>query len=234
MTFTTLRRYSRTEQIVEEIRKAIDDGTFKTGDRLPPERELANAFGVSRTSIREAVKILGTYGLIRSVQGDGLYVTDQFSENVLGFLGHDRFVTGDNYRSLHQARLIMETGCLMASLDGIGADDIDRLERIVENQANEDCVENLHRLDAEFHITLIKTSQNPIMVSLYEMIHKIMVNGAQEGVSLFPAAKRKVVAEHKKIVSAIKSGSRTRCYNSVAEHLNTAVEMFAKIFERNA
>lgn len=228
--FERLKKHSRTEQIVDEIRTAIVDGKFKTGDKLPPERELATMFGVSRTSIREAVKILATYGQIKSVQGGGLYVADQFTENVFDFLGHGSYITVDNYRPLYQARVVMETGSIMAALGNITEEDILRLEGYVRKTEAETDIVQLQRLDADFHISLIQASRNPILTSLYRMIHKIMANGILQGVSVYPTAKKMVIGDHKKIITALRSRSKTRCYNAIAGHLNASMLLFTELF----
>lgn len=230
--FERLEKLSRTERIVAEIRSAIADGKFKTGDKLPPERELALMFGVSRTSVREAVKVLATYGQITSVQGGGLYVADQFTENVFDFLGHGSHLTADNYRPLYQARLVMETGSIMAALGDLTESDIARLEEYVAGTEAETDILKLQLLDADFHIGLIQASRNPILTSLYSMIHKIMANGIQKGVSVYPAAKKMVAADHKKIITALRSRSKTRCYNTVAAHLNASMLLFAELLDK--
>lgn len=228
--FDSLQKLSRTGQIVDAVRAAIGDGRFRTGDKLPPERELAAMFGVSRTSIREAVKILATYGQIKSIQGDGLYVVDRFTENVFDFLGHGSYITVANYRPLYQARLVMETGSIMAAVDAITDDDIARLEQCVRNTEAETDIMSLQRHDANFHISLIQASHNPILTNLYGMIHKIMTNGIQKGISVYPAAKKMVVSDHRKIITAVRSRSKTRCYNAIARHLDASMRLFAGLF----
>lgn len=230
--FKPLNRHSRTDQIVEEIKAAVLSGRIKTGDKLPPERELATIFGVSRTSVRESVKILNTYGLIKSVQGDGIYVTDQFSENVLDFLGHGSCLTAENYTLLYQARLVMETGSLMAALDTIEESDIQKLEAIIRELVVETDIEKLGVLDANFHITLIEVSRNPILSSLYRILYKVLTNGAKAGVSLYPGAKKMVVTGHTRIVAAIKAKSKTRCYHAIVDHLDASMKLFEEYFER--
>jgi GntR family transcriptional repressor for pyruvate dehydrogenase complex len=64
------------QQIVEQIDRMIRDGQLKPGDQLPPERELAQRFGVSRTAVREAVKALAEKGLVESQHGRGTFVLD--------------------------------------------------------------------------------------------------------------------------------------------------------------
>jgi GntR family transcriptional repressor for pyruvate dehydrogenase complex len=72
--FRPLRRRRVHEDVAEQLRDAILDGRFKPGDKLPPERELAGEFGINRTSLREAIKLLEGLGLVTVRQGDGATV----------------------------------------------------------------------------------------------------------------------------------------------------------------
>src|SRR6266481_2096834 len=64
------------EQIVQQVEESIHKGALKAGDQLPPERELAEQFGVSRTAVREAVKTLREKGLVEAYPGRGTFITD--------------------------------------------------------------------------------------------------------------------------------------------------------------
>src|SRR4051812_9357122 len=92
------------QQIVEQIERSIRDGQLRAGDQLPPERELAQRFGVSRTAVREAVKALGEKGLIQSQHGRGTFVTDGSEHAIRNSL--DRIVTVGGARPDGTAHLI--------------------------------------------------------------------------------------------------------------------------------
>src|ERR1700724_1451382 len=88
------------EQIVQQVEESIHKGAIKPGDQLPPERELAQQFGVSRTAVREAVKALHEQGLVEAYPGRGTFVTDGTSQAIRQSL--DRVVKigqpdGSNY-----------------------------------------------------------------------------------------------------------------------------------------
>ena len=75
--------HSRAQRIVAQLRRLMVEGKLKPGDRLPPERELARQLNVSRTSLREAVKILSAMGLLSIQQGRGVFVTEANMEALL-------------------------------------------------------------------------------------------------------------------------------------------------------
>src|SRR5215831_2000709 len=70
------------EQIVQQVEESIHKGALKPGDQLPPERELAEQFGVSRTAVREAVKALREKGLVEAYPGRGTFITDGTSYSI--------------------------------------------------------------------------------------------------------------------------------------------------------
>src|SRR6202011_851137 len=70
------------EQIVQQVEESIHKGAMKPGDQLPPERELAQQFGVSRTAVREAVKALHEKGLVEALPGRGTFVTNGDSNSM--------------------------------------------------------------------------------------------------------------------------------------------------------
>src|ERR1035437_1829315 len=93
-TIATSRLY---EQIVEQIEKSIVGGEIKPGEQLPPERELAQRFGVSRTAVREAVKALSEKGLVEALPGRGTFVTNSRSQTIRQSL--DRMIRISQLRS---------------------------------------------------------------------------------------------------------------------------------------
>src|SRR6266516_6435732 len=76
---TTIKRTQRSEEVRLQIERAIRSGDFAPGDRLPSERELVETFGVSRVSVREAIRSLEALGFVRVYQGRGAFVTDRRS-----------------------------------------------------------------------------------------------------------------------------------------------------------
>src|SRR6266481_530974 len=83
------------EQIVQQVEESIHKGALKAGDQLPPERELAEQFGVSRTAVREAVKTLREKGLVEAYPGRGTFITDGSSNTIRQSL-HRMMGSGDS------------------------------------------------------------------------------------------------------------------------------------------
>ncbi len=115
--FRPARRRRIHEDVAEQLRDAILDGRFRAGDKLPPERELASEFGVNRTSVREAIKVLEGLGLVSVRQGDGATVRgliDASFEVVAPMIFHGGRIDADMLVEL--AEVMMPLLCEMARL----------------------------------------------------------------------------------------------------------------------
>src|ERR1700682_5079808 len=96
------------EQIVEQVEAYIHKGQLKSGDQLPPERELAEQFGVSRTAVREAVKTLREKGLVEAYPGRGTFITDGTSNTIRQSLHRMMRSGNEGFASLAEVREILE------------------------------------------------------------------------------------------------------------------------------
>src|SRR6202790_3776293 len=97
------------EQIVQQVEESIHKGAIKPGDQLPPERELAQQFGVSRTAVREAVKALHEKGLVEAYSGRGTFITDGTTEAVRQSINlMMRFDQTEGSENLAEVRQILE------------------------------------------------------------------------------------------------------------------------------
>ncbi len=128
-------RVSTTRQVVDTIVSGIRKGTFQPGLRLPSQREMSRLFGVSRTAVREAIKILEGRGIVASRRGSGIFIRK----------GPDGLCVGDNVRS--GRALVMSTEEVMSFARQIW---YASLEQAVQ-QATDEEIAQLHALSREFH-----------------------------------------------------------------------------------
>ncbi|MDR1626807.1 MAG: FadR family transcriptional regulator [Spirochaetia bacterium] len=231
--FDEIQPQSRSRQIVEKIRGAIEGGTLRQGDKLPPERDLCVQLGVSRTSLREAMRILEAYGVVEPTRGGGTYVTDKFSENVFEFLGFGKKLSRQNFKYLLNARKILEVGAVEQALgpDGAaqtgGGPDPRSLESLVDEQTKEEDFARLGALDARFHEQLVAMSRNPILAAFYRMIHAILLQGTTQVIA-YPPSRRIVLHDHRKIARAFVGRDRKACVRAVCDHLKKTETLIEK------
>jgi GntR family transcriptional repressor for pyruvate dehydrogenase complex len=227
--FDEVKNLSRSRQIVDKFRKAIADGTLKIGDKLPPERQLCLELGVSRTSLREAIRILDAYGVLEATQGNGTYVTDKFTENVFEFLGFGNILNKENLKHLLQTRLALETGAVEHAIEAADEAALTRIESLVEELEKETNVERLGYVDAQFHEAIVELSGNLILTAIYRMIFKMLIQGTSKVIT-YPTAREIAVRDHKRILEALKKRNKKACKSLVKSHLENTEKLIETYF----
>jgi GntR family transcriptional repressor for pyruvate dehydrogenase complex len=160
------------EHIVRQIEDSITRGVLKAGDQLPAERELAQQFGVSRTAVREAVRVLSEKGLVEAYSGRGTFVTNGTSQVIRQSLDlMIKIGQPDGSTRLAEVREILEPG--IAALAAVRADpsDIDALREAVEvmDRSRHDADAFIEG-DLDFHLALAEAAGNPMILSLIDSI----------------------------------------------------------------
>jgi GntR family transcriptional regulator, transcriptional repressor for pyruvate dehydrogenase complex len=167
------------EDIAGQIRGELSHGRLKAGDRLPPERELAVRFGVSRNTLREALRSLEIAGLISLRKGaaGGAFVNDTNGETIVTSI-QDMFSLGAvTAEQITQARISIESAIIRAACKAHTAGDVKRLRENLELAAEATrrndffARANLH---LEFHMILARATRNPILIVVMEALIGIM------------------------------------------------------------
>src|SRR5216684_6927099 len=125
------------EEIVRQIRTLISEGKLKSGDRLPPERDLAERFRVSRASVREALRSLQSRGLIEIRAGEGAFVRDVSVEALIEPLALVILPHREAVGELFEARRILEPAIAALAARRATREEVGEMERILEEQARE-------------------------------------------------------------------------------------------------
>src|SRR5438309_7422336 len=156
-----------TEHAIDKIRERIVSGAWGAGDRLPKESELAAQLGLSRNSLREAVRALSQLRVLEVRQGDGTYVSSLEPGLLLestGFISH--LLLGETAVALYEVRRILEAAAAAlaaARIDEKGKGDLElSLEQMRQAQGGEELVE----ADVAFHAVIARATGNPVLTSL--------------------------------------------------------------------
>lgn len=213
------------EAIVVQLKDAISRGHLQPGDRLPPERELADRFQASRASVREALRVLETLGIVAMRRGaDNGTVLRQEPDNVfttvLDLLVALRHVP---ISDVVEFRVMLETGAARrlaeAPAEGALATLADLLDQMARPDVSQD---DFHRLDATFHVTLVRSVGNTL-VNLVETAVDGTLRTLIAGVALvatnWPAVRRRIEAEHRGIYAALAAGSADQAAGLVTAHV---------------
>jgi GntR family transcriptional repressor for pyruvate dehydrogenase complex len=228
--FRSVKRQRVSDEIVGQVRALISEGVLKPGDRLPPERELIREFGVSRPSLREALKSLVAQGFLEVKQGDRTFVKSITSEKFQDPLSLLLKADTQKIFDLIEVRKAMEAwGAFHAAQRG-SEEDIKRLEEIIgEMKEALDEGKSWEKQDADFHLAMAQATHNTIqthiMFTIYDLLRESVARVFRD-----QGKAKKLFNQHYRIFSAIKTRAPDKARERVLEHLNY-VESEVKAWE---
>jgi GntR family transcriptional repressor for pyruvate dehydrogenase complex len=208
------------EQIVQQVEDSIHKGALKPGDQLPPERELAQQFGVSRTAVREAVKALHEKGLVEAYPGRGTFITDGTSYSMRQSL--DRMVKvgqAEGSAFLAEVRAILEPEIAALAATRADAEDVSSMREqvAVMDGACKD-PDAFIEADLDFHLALAEAAANPIILSLIDSIVGLL-REQRMGIFQVEGGPERGQHHHKKILKAIELRDPTGAREAMKAHL---------------
>lgn len=173
---TKKRRLTATMEILAEIKNRILKGKLKPGDKLPTEQELVDEFVVSRTVIREAIKMLEAVGLVKIIRGSGTYITLNPTSSFIQTLTLAILYKHSNKEQIYELRKFIEIGALESVIEKYEKKDIYEMEKSIENMKSlvgiddSDFVNHVDaaRFDLMFHRAYIEATHNPLLISLVD------------------------------------------------------------------
>ncbi len=163
------------EQIVEQIQRRIMDGDLKPGDQLPSERELGKQFGVSRTSIREAIRVLTLMGLVEVNHGRGTFITEQ-TPNAIRYTIDTmiNIARKEGSGNLIELREILEPEIAALAAVRSGEEHLQAIREAVETMeaAMKDPLryDEYIEADLDFHLCLAEGAGNPLFLVLIDLL----------------------------------------------------------------
>jgi DNA-binding FadR family transcriptional regulator len=156
-----------TDDAIDKIQKLIISGSWGPGDRLPKETELAAQLGLSRNSLREAVRALSQLRVLEVRQGDGTYVTSLEPELLLestGFVSH--LLVGESAVELFEVRRLLEGAAAALAAARTDAAGKEALRATLERMIEAETVEALVEADVDFHAVMARATGNTFLTSL--------------------------------------------------------------------
>jgi GntR family transcriptional repressor for pyruvate dehydrogenase complex len=208
------------EVIVDQIRLLIRSGQLTAGDRLPSERELCERFGVSRVTVREALRVLEANGLvdIRVGARGGAFVTAPTSEGIADLIS----LSSLSALEVTEARMVFELGLVPLVCERATEEDIAALYAICDRSsvALETADEYPLALSAEWHTRFARCTHNRAIGLLAESLHDPMIRSLQQARSTEPTHGRRGVEEHRALVEAVAERDVERATELMSVHLN--------------
>lgn len=222
------------KKVAFEIESAINSNKIKPGDKLPTEFELCDQFGVSRTSLREALRILSAKGLVSIEKGRGIFVKTISSESVSDPMhSYLKLRIGVPYvLEIIEARRVLEPEMARAAALNRTEDDIERLKVDIENQKNfNGTPEGFAHVDMDFHLNIARATQNRLLPLMLKPVFRLMPSIKSKIISDVPDATSSAIIWHQKILDAIIAKDAQKAYDEMQHHLKLALEHAQQMFK---
>ncbi|UJL47435.1 FadR family transcriptional regulator [Virgibacillus sp. NKC19-16] len=163
-------------EIVLIIKDNLLNGSLKPGDKLPTEKELMEQLGVSRTPVRESIKILEAIGVIQIKRGEGMFITNSLSQFTLNPLIFSLIMHSNNIEKLIEFRQHFEV--LLMNMIITETNNIKNIEDAYHSQVKRMnsslSPEKLANIDLEFHYAVLETTNNPFVIEIGKTIYEII------------------------------------------------------------
>lgn len=221
------RNDSLHHEVVEYVRKLVEEGRLKPGSRLPTEREMSEKFGVSRTVVRDAVKTLSGLGFVEVKHGVGIFVTQPDSKYLAEQLSRLLYRRGDTIYSLFEVRMLLETAAAAWAAERRNKDDLEVLAENVNShlalvQANGNLAA-LGEIDRSFHLLVAKATGNHIVTNLMRSMLDLFAESNQRTLAIAGRA-RQSAEEHEAVYQAIAAEDADRAREAMATHLDSVLQ----------
>ncbi len=219
VTFTAVRKTRVFEGVAQQIQRFIVDGAMKPGDRLPSERELAERFAVSRTSVRDAIRTLEFVGLVVPRQGDGTMIADVSPEAVVMPLANVLLRKRELIAELLDVRKMIEPALAARAAVHASPEEIARLEEILRRQRQkmlrgEPTVEE----DNEFHYAIALAARNTVVRRVIDVLMQLLHETRARSLQTQGRPQRSF-AGHRRILAAIKRRDPDAAERAVRRHV---------------
>lgn len=218
-------------QVMEQIRELIASGEYGVGDKIPTENELAETFGIGRSSIREALKVFNYLGILESKAALGTFVSDRtnISSEALSWailLGQNELYEIIEIRGALETWTLLKISTDTVHNPSLVSDLASQLESVVDNfktAISNNSIEELIKADYEFHRVLISYSGNSLFTTIYDLLREFMFEEIKATYINYDNHEF-AIDEHMKIIESIKSGNAERMQSSLSEHIVNITE----------
>ena len=224
---TPVRLY---ESAIEQIMNLIKNDKLKPGDKLPPEREMAEKLSISRGSLREAFRVLESRGLIKSKPGGGRYIREirknghNSTENIILSLEKSSIL------ELLEAREMFEVKIAKIAAQKATPEDIELIEKALNKINEEEGLKDDKKMesDTEFHLAIASASHNFVFINIIRL-HLDLLKDTREKTQQIPGRREERWSEHQAILQAIKEHNSKKAGEAMLKHLRNVKEIVVGI-----
>ncbi|MDO5031966.1 FadR/GntR family transcriptional regulator [Corynebacterium sp.] len=213
------------EKVLDWVTEQLESGQLTIGDHLPSERALAESLGVSRSSLREALRVLEAMGVLQSATGSGQRsgtIVTANPEQALGMAMSFQLASSQMQpEHIFRTRILLETSAMRESNpEGF---DVEKTAEILEHMERPDVpIEQFLRLDAQFHVALSRAAENPLLSTLMEAVGLAISDHTLQLSHNLPdweQTSARLKAEHREILEVLTQGRSAEAAQLLEQHI---------------
>ncbi len=228
MGFTPIKAKRLYAEILEQINQLITGGELKPGDKLLPERELAERLQVSRASVREVIRALEMLGFLEIRHGDGTFVRDTNTDEIIRPLAMFLAVEKSSLLDMFEVRRVFERSTARLAAERASEEEIAQIGTLLgkmKERLNRQDSEKGEEYDTAFHRAVAEATHNSLLTKLFRTISEDFtraVSEARRQLYLDEDNPQKIIDQHTRIYEAIRSHDPKAADRAMLEHLTYA------------
>jgi DNA-binding FadR family transcriptional regulator len=221
------------EHVADQLREAIAQGDLRPGERLPNEVELASDFGVSRATIREALRVLSAQNLLSTTKGTGggTYVTLPKIEHISSFLHANIALLAESQdvslEDFLEARELLEIPAARKAAERRTEEDLERIRATIPSTPRELRADDLFAYNKDFHAVLVTASQNNLLVIATHPVFSVLHTNLARA-TFGTRFHKRINDDHTRIADAIAAGDADAAGEEMSRHLEVLREYYTK------
>jgi GntR family transcriptional repressor for pyruvate dehydrogenase complex len=217
------------ELIVRQLRRLLETGELKPGDRLPAERILAERFKVGRSHVREALKRLEFYGILQTLPQSGTIVARLGVAALEGLISNVLAFDRDDVAGLLETRIVLEMETARRAAERASRDELRAIQRAQDAfRARATAGNPALDEDLTLHLAIASAARNAILASLVGLITPDIMRHHGEQERCDPARLRQVIVEHDAVCAAIAAHDPDKAAKAMYEHARMARAQYAQ------
>jgi len=217
--FVPIRKTKVYEEVVEQIQRRILEGGLKPGDRLPAERDLAEAFGVSRTSVRDAIRVLELIGQVKPRHGEGTVVRDVSPDSLVTPLSSVLVRNGALLAELLDVRLMLEPPVAARAAVHVSEEEVAHIRQILRRQEARIRQGGLPiEEDSEFHYAIAKAAKNTVVLKVLDTLMDLLRESRERSLQV-SGRMQKSLSGHRHILDAISRRDADAAEAAMRQHI---------------
>lgn len=219
--FTPIKNTKVYEQVMEQIKDMILNGTLKKGDKLPSERDLAEQLGISRASLREAIRCLEIIGLIESRQGEGNFIRSSFQNTFFDPIAIMYVLNECQLKEVFQLRRVLETEIAIDAAKKVRDDELDYMKKLLDKMKTSEDEDERVKLDIKFHYKIAEASRNNLILNILYSVSTIIDSFIKDARKIIINNKHKddIDFQHMEIWKALKEHNPDKAEEAMKTHM---------------